>query len=179
MQHDLTDPLDISPPQESAPAADAVSAPQAAPEAALQSAPVVPATEAQAETVAPLPVTLFVCTTCKAADAAPEASPAGATLFDAVQARATGDTTLDQVAVHPVKCLGNCKRGLSAALIHRDGWTYVFGDLAPDSADDLLTGARLFLTTTDGILPWRGRPDVLKRNMVARVPPLAFSPPSS
>ncbi len=125
------------------------------------------------------PVTLFVCTTCKAADAAPDMPPAGAGLFDAVQALSAGDATLEQVAVHPVKCLGNCKRGLSAALIHRDGWTYVFGDLAPTSGEDLLTGARLFLTSTDGILPWRGRPDVLKRNMVARVPPLAFSPPSS
>jgi predicted metal-binding protein len=26
----------------------------------------------------------------------------------------------------------------------------------------------------DGILPWRGRPDVLKRGLVARTPPLDF-----
>ncbi len=174
MQHDLTDPLASAPPQESVPAADTPAAPQTA-----QAAPTAPATDARAETLAPLPVTLFVCTTCKASDAASDAPPAGAMLFDAVQALSAGDATLEQVAVHPVKCLGNCKRGLSAALIHRDGWTYVFGDLAPTSGEDLLTGARLFLTTTDGILPWRGRPDVLKRNMVARVPPLAFSPPSS
>ncbi len=174
-QHDLIDPRDSALPQESTPAADAPAAVQAAPHAA----PTAPAADARADTFAPLPVTLFVCTTCKGTDAEADMPPAGAGLLDAVQALAAGDATLDQVAVQPVKCLGNCKRGLSAALIHRDGWTYVFGDLAPDSADDLLTGARLFLTSTDGILPWRGRPDVLKRNMVARVPPLAFSPPSS
>jgi predicted metal-binding protein len=26
----------------------------------------------------------------------------------------------------------------------------------------------------DGILPWRGRPEVLKRGLVARIPPLGF-----
>ncbi len=152
----------------------------AQPSAALMSAADAPqAAATQAPAIEIPPVTLFVCTTCKVADAAPDMPPAGSDLFEALQALATGDATLDQVAVQPVKCLGNCKRGLSAALIHRDGWTYVFGDLAPTSGEDLLTGARLFLTSTDGILPWRGRPDVLKRNMVARVPPLAVSPPAS
>lgn len=174
-QHDLIDPRDSALPQDGASLRD-----DAQPSTALVSAAGAPqAAAAHVPANAIPPVTLFVCTTCKVADAAPDMPPAGSDLFEALQALATGDATLDQVAVHPVKCLGNCKRGLSAALIHRDGWTYVFGDLVPGSADDLLTGARLFLTSTDGILPWRGRPDVLKRNMVARVPPLAVSPPSS
>ena len=55
----------------------------------------------------------------------------------------------------------------------RDGcWSYVFGDLTPDSGPDLITGAKLFSTSSDGLIPWRGRPDSLKRGLVARIPPL-------
>ncbi|MFG1426401.1 DUF1636 family protein [Roseixanthobacter glucoisosaccharinicivorans] len=119
-------------------------------------------------------VTLFVCTTCKLAGAATDAPPAGAALArEAMRVAATGGDPA--IAVKEVRCLSNCKRALSAALVRTGGWSYVFGDLSPDSAADLLTGAALFATSTDGILPWRGRPDSLKRGMVARIPPMTFS----
>lgn len=120
----------------------------------------------------PPAVTLYVCSTCRFPDAPADATPAGADLL--AQVRAAGETDIE---VREVKCLANCKRALSAALTHRDGWSYVFGDLSAEAADDLLAGARLFLTSTDGLLPWRGRPDALKRGMVARIPPLA--PPAA
>ena len=74
-----------------------------------------------------------------------------------------------------VRCLANCNRGLSAA-IRRDGaWTYVFGALDPDrDAAALVEGALLFAGTRDQIMPWRGRPEVLKRGLIARVPPIDF-----
>jgi predicted metal-binding protein len=57
----------------------------------------------------------------------------------------------------------------------REGcWSYVFGDLTPESGVDLVTGAKLFATSTDGLIPWRGRPDSLKRGLVARIPPLSL-----
>jgi predicted metal-binding protein len=34
-------------------------------------------------------------------------------------------------------------------------------------------GARLLAAAADGLLPWRGRPEVLKRALVARLPPAA------
>jgi predicted metal-binding protein len=76
------------------------------------------------------------------------------------------------IAVHPVRCLANCNRGLSAA-VRRDGaWTYVFGGLdASGGASALIEGARLFAAAPDGLMPWRGRPDALKRGLVARTPP--------
>ncbi|GGF46165.1 hypothetical protein GCM10007301_02070 [Azorhizobium oxalatiphilum] len=122
-----------------------------------------------AEATAVPAVTLFVCSSCKAADAEPGTPPAGQSLLAATQTEAAGDDTF---AVHEVKCLANCKRGLSAALVRTGGWSYVFGDLDAASAPDLVAGARLFTGSTDGLLPWRGRPDALKRGMVARIPPL-------
>ena len=59
-----------------------------------------------------------------------------------------------------------------AALLRDGCWSYVFGDLTPASAPDLIAGAELFATSTDGLIPWRGRPDSLKRGLIARIPPL-------
>ena len=69
-----------------------------------------------------------------------------------------------------VACLGNCGRGLSAAIYRTGGWTYVFGGLDEASGDDLLAGARLFAAAADGFMPWRGRPEALKRGLIARIP---------
>ena len=115
-------------------------------------------------------VTLFICTTCRAAgsEAPPDVERDGARLL----ASACATSVPYGVAVEGVSCLANCKRALSAAMVRRDGWTYVFGDLSPDSAADLLAGAALLAGSQDGLMPWRGRPDVLKRGMVARIPPL-------
>lgn len=124
-----------------------------------------------AGTILPRPasplVTIFVCTTCRAPGA--DGTPCdGAALAEAARAAAGGSN----ITVRDVRCLANCKRALSAALVRADGWTYVFGDLAPEAAADLLAGGRLLAESADGLMPWRGRPDCLKRGMVARIPPL-------
>ena len=75
------------------------------------------------------------------------------------------------IGVREVECLGNCKRRLSAAILRDGCWSYVFGDLTATSGADLVAGAKLFATSTDGLMPWRGRPDALKRGLVARIPP--------
>ncbi len=38
----------------------------------------------------------------------------------------------------------------------------------------LIEGARLFAHASDGLMPWRGRPEILKRGLIARVPPIDF-----
>ncbi|KVK43157.1 metal-binding protein [Agrobacterium deltaense] len=116
-------------------------------------------------------VTVFVCRSCRD-EADPNAEPRpGSRLADAVIAKAeeTG------VTVRSVNCLANCKRGLSAVLRRANGWSYVFGGLTISDAEDLLTGARLLAAAPDGLMPWRGRPEPLKRGMVARIPPFDFT----
>jgi predicted metal-binding protein len=112
-------------------------------------------------------VTIVVCTTCRD-DSGSDAHPRAGTLLAENTHRAAAGT----VPVCTVECLGNCKRRLSAALLKEGGWSYVFGDLSTASGADLVAGARLFAQSTDGLIPWRGRPDSLKRGLVARIPPL-------
>ena len=112
-------------------------------------------------------VTIIVCATCRDETGSDAHPRAGALLADDARRAAAGT-----VPVRTVECLGNCKRRLSAALLKNGGWGYVFGDLSTDSGADLVAGARLFAQSTDGLIPWRGRPDSLKRGLVARIPPL-------
>ncbi|MBN9245397.1 MAG: DUF1636 family protein [Mesorhizobium sp.] len=114
-------------------------------------------------------VTILVCATCRDETGSDTHPRAGALLAHDVR-RAAADA---DIRVRTVECLGNCKRRLSAALLRDGCWSYVFGDLTPDSGPDLVAGARLFSTSEDGLIPWRGRPDSLKRGLVARIPPLA------
>ena len=117
--------------------------------------------------------TVLVCTTCGAASAPAGAPPAGLILARNAAA-SLGDAT--DVRVEGVRCLANCSRGLSAALRCDGAWTYVFGHL-DESRDGpaLVAGARLLAAAADGLLPWRGRPEALKRATVARVPPADIS----
>jgi predicted metal-binding protein len=113
---------------------------------------------------------VYVCITCRGTGA-PDGEPPGVLLAAATERAAEGT----EVEVRRMRCFANCTRGPSAAMRANGSWTYVFGGLAERDAGALIEGARMLAGADDGILPWRGRPDVLKRGLIARVPPLDFS----
>ena len=113
---------------------------------------------------------IYVCTTCRRAGELDGEPRPGALLADATERAVQGT----EVTVRRLRCLANCTRGPSAAVRANGSWTYVFGGLDTADAPALVEGARLLARAPDGILPWRGRPDVLKRGLIARVPPLDF-----
>ena len=114
--------------------------------------------------------TVYVCITCKRAGE-PDGEPRPGALLAAATERAAAGTEVD---VRRLRCLANCTRGPSAAMRCNGSWTYVFGGLDATCADALIAGARLLAGAADGILPWRGRPEILKRGLIARVPPIDF-----
>jgi predicted metal-binding protein len=118
---------------------------------------------------APSPL-IYVCITCRRAGEADAEPRPGALLADATEQAAAGT----EVEVRRLRCLANCTRGPSAALRCSGSWTYVFGGLEADNAEALVAGAKLLAGARDGILPWRGRPEILKRALIARVPPFDF-----
>ena len=115
-----------------------------------------------------------VCETCrdKGADGV-EIADAGAILAAATILAAQDS---DDVLVQRVRCLGNCSRGLSAVIRCDAAWAYVFGSLqAETDGPALVQGAQLLAASSDGLMPWKERPECLKRGLVARIPPAAFS----
>ena len=74
--------------------------------------------------------TIYVCTTCRPPGEPDSAIRPGAILASATVAAAAGT----EVDVRPMRCLGNCSRGASAALRANGSWTYLFGGLDADAA---------------------------------------------
>ena len=115
------------------------------------------------------PVIVSVCVTCKAAqDTEIRHGPA---LIDALRA-----ALADDVAVRPVQCLGVCKRPTTVAVSGAQGFTFVFGDLTPVAVGDIATFVQSYRAADYGFVPWRQRPEILRRSLVARLPPAAWSP---
>ena len=127
---------------------------------------IAPAGEGPAE-VAPI-VTIVVCHSCRKPGDPDDYPRPGSRLAEATLAAAEGTG----LRVARVGCLGNCKRGISAAMLREGSWSYIFGELTEESADDLIAGALLYANATDGFMPFRARPESLKRGLVARIPTL-------
>ncbi len=115
--------------------------------------------------------TIYVCITCRRTGDPEDGVRPGLLLARATARAAEGSG----VTVRQVRCLANCNRALSAAVRCDGAWTYVFGGLdAETDAAALIEGARLLARAEDGVMPWRGRPESLKRGLIARVPPTDF-----
>jgi predicted metal-binding protein len=118
-------------------------------------------------------IRLMVCTTCRAPGGDPDAPRPGARLHAALETAIAADPALAHLSVEPVECLSVCKRPCTVAISGPDRWTYVYGDLDPDTAAATLIGfAGQYHATGHGIVTWRERPDIIRKGVVARIPPL-------
>jgi predicted metal-binding protein len=110
--------------------------------------------------------------TCKAGQPLAEDAPRpGAALYAALAAAAP-----DSVRVVPVECLSACDHGCNIALTSPRKWSYVYGRLNPEShVEDILAGAVAYAESADGIVPWRARPVIFRKQSIARIPPLESS----
>lgn len=114
---------------------------------------------------------LTICRTCRPKDAAADAEPAGLNLCRAV-ARAIEDTGSGaQVTLRAIACLSACERACSASIVAPGKFSYVIGNLVPGDAEDVARFAALHAESPDGIPPWRARPEKIRKNTLARVPP--------
>ena len=117
------------------------------------------------------PVYVSVCTTCRTADGGAVVGP---DMFESIKA-AIGPS--DHVQVRPVQCLGVCKRPATVAVSSADGYTFLFGDLQTESGTAALVSfVQSYQKSNYGLVPWRERAEVLRKGMVARVPPMRWSP---
>ena len=108
---------------------------------------------------------LVVCTTCRGANTDPEAPRDGARLSAALSARG--------IAHDRQECFSACTRGCVVTFRGPGRWTYVQGALDPDlHLEDVIAMARAYGETSDGVVPWRARPEIIRKNTVARIPPL-------
>lgn len=111
---------------------------------------------------------LHVCTTCRGTVPAedPAAPRPGAVLHQALT-----DAPPQGVEIRAVECLSACSQGCAVSLSGAGKWSYVYGRLTPDDAAEIATGATAYASSTDGIVPWRERPTIFRKQSLARIPP--------
>lgn len=119
------------------------------------------------------PVVVSVCTTCRLAS--DEATRIGASMLEAL--RPVMQANAPDVKVRAVQCLGVCKRPATIAVSAPDGYTFVFGDLEPQSGAEAVAAFALSYSEGDyGFVPWAERPELLRSRLVARIPSVKWSP---
>ena len=112
---------------------------------------------------------LHVCMTCRRGiPASGDAPRPGAAMLAALAA----GVVPEGVELRGVECLSACDNGCSVALSAPGKWSYVYGNLDPDlHAAAILEGAARYAASADGLVPWRERPEVFRKQSLARIPP--------
>jgi predicted metal-binding protein len=118
--------------------------------------------------------TLSVCFRCKPVDwRGPDDARPGAHLADAIEVEAAR-RGLGLEAFRNVRCMSQCKRPCVVAFSHPEKFTYLFGDLGPDSdAAAVLDAFELYASRDDGFMERFERPEALRGGILGRVPPLS------
>ena len=125
--------------------------------------------------------TVFVCINCRRrigeGDAPDAFDRPGAGLAASLETRLADDPTIQVVAVD---CLAVCKRPCTVAVTGPDKWTYLVGDLDPVAhLAEIESAVRAFADTSNGIVPWKERPQTFRKGVVARVPPTGYIIPET
>lgn len=115
-------------------------------------------------------VTLHVCITCRMGAEIPEDGiRPGARLMAAL----TEGGAPEGVRIVATECLSACDHGCNVALSGPGRWSYVYGRMDPDiHVEDILAGAKAYANTSDGLVPWRERPVIFRKQSLARIPPM-------
>jgi predicted metal-binding protein len=114
-----------------------------------------------------------VCATCRASS---NETPRVGEMMLAALAPVMQDQVPD-VAVRMVQCLGVCRRPATVAVSAQEGYTFVFGDLDPQSGPSAIAAfAKAYRDADFGFVPWSARPELLRTRLVARIPSVLWSP---
>jgi predicted metal-binding protein len=112
---------------------------------------------------------LYVCKTCRAGQPVTEGEACPGARLHAALAEMPAP---DGVIVRAAECLSACDHGCSVALSKPGAWSYVYGRMTSDDAAEILRGAALYAGAPDGLVPWRDRPVIFRKQSLARIPPM-------
>ncbi len=127
-----------------------------------------------------MPVTLFVCTTCRRADNVESAGTesCGQRLMHALSEAAESLPEAARVTIEGYECLMNCERACNVALRAPGKTGFLLGGFAavPADARALLDYAWLYGASPTGIVPYRDWPDGVRGRFCGRIPTASADP---
>lgn len=125
--------------------------------------------------------TLFVCTTCSSVwkDGKRVGISGGEKLLQQLQQLHQDWELQRQFTIEAVECMSACDRACTISLASVGKYTYLFGDLSPDASASEIAGvlecASKYYIHPQGLLPWKERPEPLKKGILAKIPPLSVT----
>jgi predicted metal-binding protein len=119
--------------------------------------------------------TLFVCVLCRFSELDREESglSAGQSLFDQLNQGLAGCDWREAIALQPVRCLGACSRSCVVAFAAPTKLTFILSELSPtQSVPELLKFSSQYIACSGGKVPYKERPEAVKRGIHAVLPSL-------
>jgi predicted metal-binding protein len=125
---------------------------------------------------------LFVCKTCASTwkDGRKIGISGGEQLLEKLS-QIHRDWHLSQkFSLESVACMSACNRACTISFVAENKYNYLFGDLSADAHNleeisaAILECASLYYAKANGLLAWSERPELLKKGIVARIPPVDF-----
>lgn len=120
--------------------------------------------------------TLFVCKSCAYSSTQRDylGQRGGYHLLNHLLSLQPQWTMATEYTIKPVECLSACNRPCVVAYAAPHKTTLMFGDLPPlQSAITILQLAEQYHASSEGLIPRQERPDILKKGILARIPPLS------
>lgn len=77
----------------------------------------------------------------------------------------------DELGIETTSCLCICEQACAIAVVGTHKPSFLFGNLSPSSAADLLAASELYLDSEDGFVPAYQLPKSLRPCRIARIPP--------
>ncbi|MCT7949287.1 DUF1636 domain-containing protein [Ancylothrix sp. C2] len=119
--------------------------------------------------------TLFICKTCASVwkDGKRQGKSGGQEFIENLTEKYQNWDLRENFSLVPVECMSACSHACAISFSAPGKYTYLFGDLpVNESADAVLECAGLYYSKSDGNLPWSERPEVLKKGIIAKIPPV-------
>ena len=119
--------------------------------------------------------TIFVCKSCAYSSTQRElfGQLGGQHLIDQLRHLQPAWDLTAEYSIEAVECLSACNRRCVVAYAAPHKTTLMFGDLLPlQSATSVLELARLYHASSSGLIPRAERPEILRKGILARIPPL-------
>jgi predicted metal-binding protein len=127
--------------------------------------------------------TVFVCTTCASAHRTKRAIriSGGDRLLEKLRLLSKTWPLHAEFSIQPVECMGVCDRDCAVALMAPGKTNYLIGNLSVEdgslesTATALLDCASLYHAKPDGTFSYIKCPELLKKNVLAKLPPMPGS----
>ncbi len=120
--------------------------------------------------------TITVCTTCRCDKTNEDPIRDGTRLLNAVDQVVRENGHGGTITVRGIQCMSACKMACAAQISDDDRFTYVLAHLDPETAAaDLVAFAHTHAEKDNGLVIKSARPEAIKDNVIARVPPAGFS----